>query len=275
MDYLKSMFKKVKLKNFYQRSNKIRLDVIEMLYKAQSGHSGPSLSIVEILNYLFFDIKIYQNFKNRDNFILSKGHAVPALYSVFYNLKLINKNDLLSFRDIGTKLQGHPDRTKLKYIELGTGALGQGLSVAIGFALANQIKKSKKKSYCLIGDGEIQEGQIWEAAMYAGANKLNNLCVILDNNKMQNETYTKKTLNIMPLVEKWKAFNWVVSEVDGHSYTQINKAFNKFYLEKKKPTIIIANTIKGKGISFMEGSPQWHSKVLEKKDYLLAKQELI
>ena len=269
------MSKRVKLKNFYKRSSKIRLDVVEMLYAAQSGHSGPSLSIVEILNYLFFDKKIYQNFNNRDNFILSKGHAVPALYSVLYNLRLINKKELLSFRDIGTKLQGHPDRTKLKYIELGTGALGQGLSVAIGFALANRIKKSKKKSFCLVGDGEIQEGQIWEAAMYAGAHNLNNLCVILDNNKMQNETYTKKTLNIMPLVEKWKAFNWVVSEVDGHSYTQTNKAFNKFYSEKKKPTIIIANTIKGKGISFMENSPQWHSKVLEKKDYLLAKRELV
>ena len=133
------MSKKVKLKNFYNRSSKIRLDVVEMLYTAQSGHSGSSLSIVEILNYLFFDKKIYQNFTNRDNFILSKGHAVPALYSILYNLRLINRKELLSFRDIGTKLQGHPDRTKLKYIELGTGALGQGLSVAIGFALANRF----------------------------------------------------------------------------------------------------------------------------------------
>ena len=269
------MSRKYNLKNFYNRSRKIRLDVIEMLYRAQSGHSGPSLSIVEILNYLFFVKKIYKNFASRDNFVLSKGHAVPALYSIFYNLNLINKKELLSFRDIGTKLQGHPDRTKLKFVELGTGALGQGLSVSIGFALANIIKKTKKKSFCLVGDGEIQEGQIWEAAMYAGAHNLNDLCVILDNNKMQNETYTKKTLNVMPLQEKWKAFNWAVSEIDGHSYKQINKAFNKFYSEKKKPTIIIANTIKGKGISFMENSAQWHSKVLENNDYLLAKQELV
>ena len=269
------MSKKNKIKNFYSNSVKLRTDIIDMLFRAQSGHSGPSLSIVEILNYLFFEKKIYRNFNNRDNFILSKGHAVPALYSVLYNLGKIKKKDLMSFREIGTKLQGHPDRTKLKYIELGTGALGQGLSVSIGLALVNLISKKNKKSFCLVGDGEIQEGQIWEAAMYAGSHKLNNLCVILDNNKMQNETYTNKTLDVMPLKEKWKAFKWNVLEINGHSYVEINKAFNKFYVEKRKPTIIIANTIKGKGISFMEDSALWHSKVLDEKSYLIAKKELI
>jgi len=269
------MFKKNKLKKFNSNSCKIRIDIIDMLFRAQSGHSGPSLSIVEILNYLFFEKKIYKNFNERDHFILSKGHAAPALYSVLYNLGMIKKKELLSFRDIGTKLQGHPDRTKLKYVELGTGALGQGLSVSIGFALANIILKKNKKSFCLVGDGEIQEGQIWEAAMYAGSNNLNNLCLILDNNKMQNETYTKQTLDVMPLKEKWEAFKWNVIDINGHSYTQIDKAFKKFYLEKKKPTIIIANTIKGKGISFMEDSATWHSKVLDEKNYHLAKKELI
>ena len=269
------MSKKNKIKNFYSNSIKLRTDIIDMLFKAQSGHSGPSLSIVEILNYLFFEKKIYRNFNNRDNFILSKGHAVPALYSVLFNLGKIKKKDLMSFREIGTKLQGHPDRTKLKYIELGTGALGQGLSVSIGLALVNLISKKNKKSFCLVGDGEIQEGQIWEAAMYAGSHKLNNLCVILDNNKMQNETYTNKTLDVMPLKEKWEAFKWNVLEINGHSYTEIDKAFNKFYVEKRKPTIIIANTIKGKGISFMEDSALWHSKVLDEKSYLIAKKELI
>ncbi len=245
-----------------------------MLFKAQSGHSGPSLSIVEILNYLFFEKKIYKDFNNKDSFVLSKGHAVPALYSVFYNLGMIKKKDLLSFRDIGTKLQGHPDRTKLKYIELGTGALGQGLSVSIGLTLANKMLKKTKKSFCLIGDGEVQEGQIWEAAMYAGSHNLNNLCVILDNNKMQNETYTNKTLDVMPLKQKWKAFKWNVIEIDGHSFKQIDQAFKKFYLQRKKPTLIIANTVKGKGISFMEGSPTWHSKVLDKNSYFHAMKEL-
>ena len=268
------MFKKNKTKKFLSNSNKIRVHIIDMLFKAQSGHSGPSLSIVEILNYLFFVRKIYQNFNKRDNFILSKGHAVPALYSVLYILGVIKKKELFSFRNIGSKLQGHPDRTKLKYIELGTGALGQGLSVSIGFALANKILKKNKKSFCLVGDGEIQEGQIWEGAMYAGAHNLNNLCLILDNNKMQNETYTANTLKIMPLREKWEAFNWNVIEIDGHSFTQIDKAFKKFFLEKTKPTIIIANTIKGKGISFMENSATWHSKVLDQNDYILAKKEL-
>lgn len=269
------MSKKNNLKQFYLNSNRIRLNIIEMLFRAQSGHSGPSLSIVEILNYLFFQKKIYKDFDNRHNFILSKGHAVPALYSVLYNLNLISKKNVESFREIGSKLQGHPDRTKLKYIELGTGALGQGLSVSIGFALANLLLKKNKKSFCLIGDGEIQEGQIWEAAMYAGAHKINNLCVILDNNKMQNETYTKSTLDVMPLKKKWEAFNWKVLEIDGHSFHEIHSAFKKFYKEKKKPTIIIANTIKGKGISFMENSAAWHSKVLNKNDYLKARKELI
>jgi transketolase len=268
------MFKKNKIRKFFSKSKKIRIDIIDMLFKAQSGHSGPSLSIVEILNYLFFEKKIYKNFYNRDHFILSKGHAAPALYSILYNLNMIKKKELLSFRSIGTKLQGHPDRTKLKYIELGTGALGQGLSVSIGFALGNLMLKKNKKSFCLVGDGEIQEGQIWEAAMYAGSHKLNNLCLILDNNKMQNETYTNKTLDVMPLREKWEAFNWNVIDIDGHSFTEIDKAFNKFYLEKKKPTVIIANTIKGKGISFMENSPEWHSKVLDEVSYSKAKKEL-
>ena len=269
------MSKKNKLKKFYLNSKKIRLDIIEMLFKAQSGHSGPSLSIVEILNYLFFQKKIYNDFNNRDNFVLSKGHAVPALYSVLFNLNLISKKNFQSFREIGSSLQGHPDRTKLKYIELGTGALGQGLSVSIGFALGNLMLKKNKKSFCLIGDGEIQEGQIWEAAMYAGTHKIKDLCVILDNNKMQNETYTDETLNIMPLKKKWEAFNWNVLEINGHSYIEIHSAFNKFYKEKKKPTIIIANTIKGKGVSFMENSTVWHSKVLDKKNYLIAKKELV
>lgn len=267
------MFKKKKT-NFFLNSLKIRLEIIKILYKAQSGHSGPSLSIVEILNYLFFEKKIYNNFNDRDNFVLSKGHAVPALYSVLYILGKISKKELMSFRNINTKLQGHPDRTKLKFIELGTGALGQGLSVSIGFALANKMLKKNKKSFCLVGDGEIQEGQIWEAAMYAGSHKLNNLCLIIDNNKMQNETYTNKTLDIMPIGEKWRAFKWNVVNIDGHSFDQLNKAFNNFYLEKQKPTVIIAKTIKGKGISFMENSPEWHSKVLDKISYFKAMKEL-
>ena len=268
------MFKKKNKERFYSNSVKIRSCIIDMVFKAQSGHSGPSLSIVEILNYLFFEKKIYRNFNKRDNFILSKGHAVPALYSVLYNLGMIKKKELLSFRDLGTKLQGHPDSTKLKFIELGTGALGQGLSVSIGIALGNKILKNNKKSFCLVGDGEIQEGQIWEGAMYAGTHKLNNLCLIIDNNKMQNETYTNKTLDVTPLAEKWKAFKWNVLEIDGHSYKEISKAMQNFYSEKNNPTIILANTIKGKGISFMENSPEWHSKVIDLESYLIAKKEL-
>ena len=224
---LKEYVQKNKIKNFYSKSKK-KIRYNWNVIKAQSGHSGPSLSIVEILNYLFFEKKIYKNFKKRDHFILSKGHAAPALYSALYNLGLIKKRELETFRDVGTKLQGHPDRTKLKYVELGTGALGQGLSVSIGFALANIIKKINKKSFCLVGDGEIQEGQIWEAAMYARYN-LSNLCVILDNNEMQMKL-TKNTLNIRK--EKWRSFNWKVIDIDGHSFVEIDKAIKKFYSEK-------------------------------------------
>jgi transketolase len=152
-------------------------------------------------------------------------------------------------------------------VHAGTGALGQGLSMAIGFAMSEKLKKTKKKSFCIIGDGEMQEGQIWEAAMYAGANKINNICAILDNNKMQNETYTRSTLDIYPIKEKWLAFNWNVHEINGHSYNQIKNAFSKFNKSKNKPTLIISNTIKGKGISFMENDPSWHSKKINKDNF--------
>ena len=260
-------------KSFNDICKNIRQRIIKSLYLAEGGHAGPSLSIVEILSYLYFDRKIL-NPKKYEKFVLSKGHAAPALYATLNLIGKISNRELNSLRKIGSKLQGHPDRKLIKDIHAGTGALGQGLSMAIGFAVAEKIRKIKKKSFCLLGDGEMQEGQIWEAAMYAGANKINNICAILDNNKMQNETYTKSTLDIYPIKEKWQAFNWNVYEINGHSYKEIKNAFNEFYKNKNKPTLIIANTIKGKGISFMENNPLWHSKKIEQHEFEKAIKEI-
>ena len=260
-------------KSFNDSCKKIRQRIIKSLYLAGSGHAGPSLSIVEILSYLYFDRKILAP-KKYEKFVLSKGHAAPALYAVLNLIGKIKNKELNTLRKIGSKLQGHPDRKLIKDIHAGTGALGQGLSMTIGFAIAEKIKKSNKKSFCLLGDGEMQEGQIWEAAMYAGTNRINNICAILDNNKMQNEMHTKSTLDIYPIKKKWLAFNWNVYEINGHSYKEIKNAFNKFYKSKNKPTLIIANTIKGKGISFMENNPSWHSKKIEKHDFEKAIKEV-
>ena len=260
-------------KLFKNICKKIRQRIIKSLYLAEGGHAGPSLSIVEILAYLYFDRKILSS-KKYEKFVLSKGHAAPGLYAALNLAGKLNNKELNSLRKINSKLQGHPDRKLIKDIHAGTGALGQGLSMAIGFALAEKLKKTKKKSFCIIGDGEMQEGQIWEAAMYAGANKVNNICVILDNNKMQNETYTKSTLDIYPIKEKWLAFNWNVYEINGHSYNQIKNAFSKFYKSESKPTLIISNTVKGKGISFMENDPSWHSKKINKDDFEKAIKEV-
>ena len=260
-------------KLFNDTCKKIRQRIIKSLYLAKGGHAGPSLSIVEILTYLYFDRKILSS-KKYEKFVLSKGHAAPALYAVLNLAGKLNNTELNSLRKINSKLQGHPDRKLIKDIHAGTGALGQGLSMAIGFAIAEKLKKTKEKSFCIIGDGEMQEGQIWEAAMYAGASKINNICAILDNNKMQNETYTKSTLDIYPIKEKWLAFNWNVYEINGHSYRQIKDAFSKFYKSERKPTLIISNTIKGKGVSFMENDPSWHSKQINKDDFEKAIKEV-
>ncbi len=270
------MYQKLKKKRvnfFIKKSLNVRKILIDMLFNAQSGHAGPSLSIVELLVYFYFSDNSYKdkNFK----LIISKGHAVPAWYATLIELGILKKNNVFNLRKLNSKLQGHPDRNYMKEVDSGTGALGQGLSVAIGYAIANKLKKKKSKIICILGDGELQEGQIWEAAMYIGAKKIDNLITIVDNNKFQNELSVKNTLPLGNLKKKWESFGFKVEEINGHSFAQIDRVINNFNSKKyKKPLCIIANTIKGKGVPFMENSGEWHSKVISNDDYIKCKEYL-
>ena len=259
-------------------ANNIRINSLLSIYFAKSGHPGGSLSCVDILTFLFFKemrIEIADEKMLRDRFILSKGHAVPAFYSVALELGLITFDELKGFRKVDNKLQGHPDRKSTPWVEASTGSLGQGFSFAIGEALGFRHQKIDNRVYVLTGDGELQEGEIWEGAMYAGHNKLNNLCAIIDYNKLQSDDFNSNIVSLEPLADKWKAFNWNVIEIDGHNFLELEQAFEKAKRELNKPTVIIANTIKGKGVSFMEGSPLWHGSVaLSDEDLVTSLNEL-
>jgi len=259
-------------------AKKLRMNVLKMVTNAGSGHLGGSLSAAEIITALFFK-KMRLNPKNpewedRDRFILSKGHACPIVYAALAELGYFPEEELLTLRKLGSRLQGHPDRRLTPGIEMSTGSLGQGLSVANGLALGLRLNKKKAKVYVLIGDGESQEGQIWEAAMTAGHYKLDNLCAILDYNQMQIDGFVNEIKRLEPLSEKWRAFGWETIEIDGHSFLQIMKAFEKADTVKGKPTIIIAKTVKGKGVSFMEFNNYFHGKAPTKEECEKALKEL-
>ena len=254
--------------SFKKVCNQVRKNILNLLYNAGSGHAGSSLSIVELMVYLYFNQIKFEKKKKIDKLILSKGHAVPCLYSVLMEKKIIKKH-FASFRKLNSELQGHPDTNFLNHLDLGTGALGQGLSVAIGYLEGAKLNKINLNSYCVLGDGELQEGQIWEAAMYIGSKKLSNICTIIDKNKFQNELSTKKTLDLGNIKKKFESFNFKVLEVDGHSFYQLKKVFHEFN-KIKKPICIICNTIKGKGIKFMEKNNIWHSKKLDAINYMKA-----
>ncbi len=265
-------------KELQRISNELRIDIIKAIARAKSGHPGGSLSAIDILVYLFFN-EIKRTKENaldpdRDRFVLSKGHGVPALYSVFARIGLITYDELMNLRVLGSSTQGHPSYTDLPYVESSTGSLGQGLSVAIGIAIAGKIDNKNYNVYCMVGDGEIQEGQIWEALLSAPKFKLDNLCVFLDYNKSQIDGYVKDVMNIEPIKEKLIAFNWNVVEIDGHNFEEIENAVNVFKSTKEKPTFIVAHTIKGKGVSFMEDNVEWHGKAPNEKETELALHEL-
>ena len=246
---------------------KLRVLTFQSLFKAGSGHVGPCLSMAEILTCLFFrTMNVDRSDSSRDKFVLSKGHGVPILYSVFSELGWIKKDELNSLRQIDSRLQGHPDKIALECLDSGSGALGQGISISIGYALAQQMQNNVGNSYCVVGDGEMQEGQIWESILFAGVKKIKNLCVIVDNNKFQNEVSVNETLGDISLEDKIKSFGWQYISVDGHSLNELHDAFELFK-NSDLPTLIDAHTIKGKGVDFMENNNAWHSKVLNEENY--------
>ncbi|NLC97272.1 MAG: transketolase [Erysipelotrichaceae bacterium] len=239
----------------------IRKNILKMVANANSGHPGGSLSAADILGVLFFEVmdinKDNAGGVDRDRFVLSKGHATPVLYATLYE-KGIFTGDLMTFRKMNSKLQGHPNRNYVDGVDMSTGSLGQGISASVGMALANKLSKNDHRIYTLLGDGETEEGQVWEAAMAAGHYKLDNLCVVLDFNGLQIDGDITKVMNPLPLDKKFEAFNWNVIKIDGHDLDQIREAFKEAKELKGKPTLILAKTVKGKGVSFMENNYAWH-----------------
>ena len=259
-------------------ANEIRKGIIEATYSAQSGHPGGSLSIAEILAVLYFNQMNIDpkspKAKGRDRVILSKGHTSPALYSALAVKGFFDKEDLKTFRHLNSYLQGHPDMVKVPGVDATTGSLGQGLSIANGMALASKLDSEGVRVYCICGDGEIQEGQIWEAAMTTAHYKLDNVCVIVDNNNLQIDGKVDEVMSIYPIDEKFKSFGFETINVDGHNIPELISAFEKAKKIKGKPTAIIANTIKGKGITYMENIAGWHGKAPNEEQYKLAIAEL-
>lgn len=256
----------------------IRRNIIKQVYNAKSGHIGGALSGVEILTSLYFnEMNLTQDNVDdleRDKIVLSKGHASALLYAILKEKGFLSFDDLMTFRLINSKLQGHPNMNYVKGVDMSTGSLGQGLSAAVGMALNNKIHANDFRTYALVGDGESQEGQIWEAAMAAAHYKLDNLCAVLDVNGLQIDGDVTKVMNPFPFKEKWEAFNWHVIEIDGHDYTQIENAFKEARETKGKPTMILAKTVKGKGVSFMENNYAWHGVAPNDDEYTLALKEL-
>ena len=259
-------------------AKKIRIGIIESVYSGKSGHPGGSLSIADIMAVLYFcemniDPENPKN-ENRDRLVLSKGHCAPALYSALSNRGFFDVEELKSLRNIESRLQGHPDMKKIPGVDMTTGSLGQGLSAANGMAIAGKLDNKDYRVYCILGDGEIEEGQIWEAAMSARKYKLDNLCVIVDNNNLQIDGTIEEVMSSYPIDEKFRSFGFQVINIDGHDIQEIIDAFDVAKNVKEKPTCIIAKTIKGKGVSFMENQVGWHGKAPNEEQYKQAIEEL-
>lgn len=251
-------------------AQRVRKDIIWSIYHARSGHPGGSLSCSDILTVLLHKVMSTSTTVNRlsdDFFILSKGHAAPALYAAAATKGLLTNSQLKGLRGINSSLQGHPDVTHLPWVDISTGSLGQGFSVAAGIAKGLKLKNSSNRVFTLLGDGELQEGQVWEAAMFSGHHGLSQLTAIVDYNKLQSDATNAEICNLEPLKDKWQAFGWQVSEIDGHNHQQLLTALST-NSASDQPKLIIAHTIKGKGIDFMENMPLWHGSVtLSEKQY--------
>lgn len=260
------------------KARSLRIEILKMLTEAGSGHTGGSLSAADIVTALYFYKMRYNpkdpKWRERDRFILSKGHAAPVLYAALALSGYFDKQLLKTLRKLGSPLQGHPCSRKLPGIEISTGSLGQGLSVANGIAMGLKIDGSSSRVYCLLGDGEIQEGQVWEAAMTAAHYRLDNLCAIIDNNGLQIDGHCCDVMYIEPIVNKWEAFGWHVIDINGHDMKAIVDALNKAETVKERPTMIVARTIKGKGVSFFEGKVEYHGLAPTHEELEMALKEL-
>ncbi|HZE20892.1 MAG TPA: transketolase [Desulfobaccales bacterium] len=266
------------LNHLQEIARQVRLDIVEMLYRAGSGHLGGSLSATDILVALFFgEMQAPAGDAggvHRDRFILSKGHGAPAYYAVLARLGYFSPEELLTLRRFGSILQGHPDSGCTPGVEIPTGSLGQGLSIANGLALASRLNGGGSRVFVLLGDGEVQEGQIWEAAMTAAHYRLDNLVAILDRNRLQIDGHTAEVMSLEPLADKWKAFGWHTQEVDGHDMAQLLAAFQACEAVSGRPSMIIAHTVKGKGVSIFEGQAKYHGVAPNPEEYQVALQEL-
>lgn len=267
-------------KELQQESNNLRRDILLMLYESKSGHPGGSLSAIDVIMYLFLKVMKYDPknpmMEDRDRFILSKGHAAPALYAVLARSGYYSPKLLKTLRKLGSPLQGHPDSRKLPGVETSTGSLGQGISVAGGMALAGKLDKKDFSVFCMVGDGELQEGQIWEAAMSIPHFKLDNFCLFVDHNGLQIDGPVSQVMNVDPVARKFEAHNWKVMEIDGHDFEQIESAL-QFYQSNRGtgvPTVIVSNTVKGKCVSFMEHKKEWHGVAPSKEEVEKALDEL-
>ena len=256
----------------------VRRGIIDSVHSAKAGHPGGSLSAADIFTYLYFE-EMHIDPKNpkdpdRDRFVLSKGHTAPGLYAALANRGYFPVEDLLTLRHTGSYLQGHPDMKHIPGVDMSSGSFGQGLSAAAGMAWAGKMQKKDYRVYALCGDGEIEEGQIWEAAMFAGFRKLDNLCVIVDNNNLQIDGAIDEVCSPYPIDKKFESFNFHVINIDGNDFDEIKKAFDEARATKGMPTAIIAHTIKGKGVSYMENSVGWHGKAPNDEEYAIAVEDL-
>jgi len=270
--------KPLSVKEMKAIAKRLRRHIISMIGRAGSGHPGGSLSAVEIVIALYFRVLRHKpqdpGWSDRDRFILSKGHAAPVLYAVLAECGYFPVDELTTLRRLDTRLQGHTDCTVTPGVEMSAGALGQGLSFAIGVALASRLNSQKYRVYVLLGDGECNEGQVWEGAMAAAHFKLDNLVAIVDNNGQQIDGWNREVMNLDPFNKKWQSFGWHVIEVDGHDLTQLTQAFDQAKLVEGQPVVIIAHTIKGKGVSFMENNPDFHGKAPNAEQVEIALKEL-
>ena len=263
----------IDIENLKRLANENRKRIVRMIHDAKAGHPGGSLSVIDILTAIY-EMDVDFNSKNRSKVVLSKGHTVPAQYAELCSKGIIPEEELSTFRKVNSRLQGHPYTGTIPEVDATTGLLGQGLSIAVGMAIAKKNNNDNHHVYAILGDGEMQEGQIWESLLQAAHYKLDNLIVVIDYNKLSSFDNVNESMNLEPLADKIKAFNFHVIEIDGNNMKQVVEALNEAFTIKDKPIAIISNTIKGKGVSFMENNPKWHSGAISDEEYEIAMKDL-